>query len=56
MSFLLYLSDLIVPLIILGIVTYGLSMRINVYDEFIKGAKIFLFHNLLVTLWSLMQR
>lgn len=39
MSFLLYLSDLIVPLIILGIVTYGLSMRINVYDEFIKGAK-----------------
>ncbi len=39
MSFLLYLNDLIVPLIILGIVTYGLSMRINVYDEFIKGAK-----------------
>lgn len=39
MSFLLYLSDLIVPLMILGIVTYGLSMRINVYDEFIKGAK-----------------
>lgn len=39
MSFLLYISDLIVPLMILGIVTYGLSMRINVYDEFIKGAK-----------------
>ena len=39
MSFLLYLSDLIVPLTILGIVTYGLCMRINVYDEFIKGAK-----------------
>lgn len=39
MSFLLYLSDLIVPLMILGIVTYGLCMRINVYDEFIKGAK-----------------
>lgn len=39
MSFLLYLSNLIVPLMILGIVTYGLSMRINVYDEFIKGAK-----------------
>ena len=39
MSFLLYLSDMIVPLIILGIVTYGMSMRINVYDEFIKGAK-----------------
>ena len=39
MSFLLYLSDLIVPLTILGIVTYGPCMRINVYDEFIKGAK-----------------
>lgn len=39
MSFLLYLSDFIVPLMILGIVTYGLCMRINVYDEFIKGAK-----------------
>ena len=39
MSFLLYLSDLIVPVMILGIVTYGLCMRINVYDEFIKGAK-----------------
>ena len=39
MSFLLYLSDLIVPLMIFGIVTYGLTMRINVYDEFIKGAK-----------------
>lgn len=39
MSFLLYISDLIVPVIILGIVTYGISMRINVYDEFIRGAK-----------------
>lgn len=39
MSFLLYLSDLIVPVMILGVVTYGLTMRINVYDEFIKGAK-----------------
>ena len=39
MSFLLYLSDLIVPLMILGIVTYGLTMGVNVYDEFVKGAK-----------------
>jgi len=39
MSFLLYISDLIVPAVILGIVTYGLSKRINVYDTFIKGAK-----------------
>ena len=39
MSFFLYLSDLIVPLMILGIVTYGLTMGVNVYDEFVKGAK-----------------
>lgn len=39
MSFLLYISDLIVPAIILGIVAYGISMRINVYDEFVRGAK-----------------
>ena len=39
MSFLLYLSDLIVPAIILGIVTYGMAMKVNVYDEFIVGAK-----------------
>lgn len=39
MSFLLYISNLLVPAIILGIVTYGITMRINVYEEFIKGAK-----------------
>lgn len=39
MKFLLYLSDLMIPAVILGIVTYGVTMRVNVYDEFIKGAK-----------------
>lgn len=39
MSFLLYVSDLIVPAMILGIVAYGISMQINVYDEFVAGAK-----------------
>ena len=39
MSFLLYISNLIVPAIILGIVTYGITLGINVYDEFVKGAK-----------------
>ena len=39
MSFLLYISDLIVPLLIFGIVVYGMMMKVNVYDEFIKGAK-----------------
>lgn len=39
MRFLMYCSDFIVPLIIFGIVTYGLLERVNVYQEFIKGAR-----------------
>ena len=39
MSFLLYINSLIVPAIILGIVSYGMVMQVNVYDEFVKGAK-----------------
>lgn len=39
MSFLFYLSNLIIPAILLGIIIYGVSMNVNVYDEFIVGAK-----------------
>lgn len=39
MQILLYLTDFIVPITILGIVTYGVLMNVNVYDDFIKGAK-----------------
>ena len=39
MNILLYLSDFIVPFIILSIVVYGPLMKINVYETFIKGAK-----------------
>ena len=39
MSFILYLSDIMIPAVTLGIVTYGMSMQVNVYDEFVKGAK-----------------
>ena len=39
MSFLLSISNLIVPAMILGIVTYGITTGVNVYDEFIKGVK-----------------
>ena len=39
MSFLFYLSDMIVPAILLGITVYGVSKKVNVYDEFIAGAK-----------------
>lgn len=39
MNILLYVSDFIVPFIILSIVIYGLLAGINVYDTFIRGAK-----------------
>ena len=39
MQVLLYISNFIVPFIILGIVTYGLLSGVNVYETFIKGAK-----------------
>ena len=34
-----YLSTIILPIIILIIVGFGISEKINVYDLFIKGAK-----------------
>lgn len=39
MKILLYVSDLIVPLLIFGIVSYGLLMKVEVYETFITGAK-----------------
>lgn len=39
MKALLYCSDFIVPMVIFGVVTYGLLENVNVYNEFIKGAK-----------------
>lgn len=39
MKILLVLSDFIVPIVIFSIVTYGLLQNVNVYNEFIKGAK-----------------
>ena len=39
MQFFLYMSDVIVPFLILGIVIYGISMNVDVYDTFIKGAR-----------------
>lgn len=35
----MYISDLIVPMVIFLVVSYGVLMRVNVYDTFIKGAK-----------------
>ena len=39
MNLLIYISDFIVPFIILSIVIYGLLSGINVYDTFIQGAR-----------------
>ncbi len=39
MGFLVYLSDYIMPLIFFYIIGFGLLMKVNVYDEFVKGAK-----------------
>lgn len=39
MNILMYISDYIVPFIILSIVVYGIVNRINEYESFIKGAK-----------------
>lgn len=39
MQIFLYISNFIVPFIILAIVSYGVLMNTNVYDNFIKGAR-----------------
>lgn len=39
MKLLMYITDLIVPLVIFGIVGFGVLMQVNVYDTFIKGAR-----------------
>ena len=39
MGFLLYLSNIIIPLVIFCVVTYGLLQKVNVYSTFIQGAR-----------------
>ena len=39
MKIFLDVSRLIVPFVIFGIVTYGIIMRVSVYDSFVKGAR-----------------
>lgn len=39
MQLFLYISDFIVPFLILTIVSYGILQDTNVYDNFIKGAR-----------------
>ena len=39
MNFVLFLSDFILPFTVLYIVGYGLPTKVNVFDEFVEGAK-----------------
>ncbi|MDO4599031.1 MAG: spore maturation protein, partial [[Ruminococcus] gnavus] len=39
MNLFLYLTNFIVPFLILAIIVYGLLMKTNVYEHFIKGAR-----------------
>lgn len=39
MQFLMYLSQFILPFLILSIVGYGLMVKVPVYDSFVRGAR-----------------
>ena len=39
MELLMYISEFIVPAVILLVVAYGVSEKVKVYDEFVRGAK-----------------
>ena len=39
MKWCLIVSDLLIPMIILGILCYGILQQVAVYDVFVKGAK-----------------
>ena len=39
MKMLLFVSDFIIPMVIFRIVCYGILMKVEVYDVFIKGAR-----------------
>lgn len=56
MKFILYSANFILPAVILGIVCYGVLMKVSVYDTFIKGAKsgFFTVVKLMPTLIALM--
>lgn len=39
MSILYYLSDCMIPFVILYLIGYGMCKKVNIFDEFIEGAK-----------------
>ncbi len=38
MTFLLFLSDAVIPVLIFAVISYGLLTKCNIYDTFIHGA------------------
>lgn len=57
MDFFVYLSYYLIPLLIFYLVGFGLLMKVDVYDEFVKGAKegIHVVMDILPTLIGLMM-
>ena len=39
MNFILFLSEFMIPFLVFYVVGYGLLMKKNVYDDFVRGAK-----------------
>ena len=39
MKWILYISDFMIPLIVTGVIIYGLLRKVNIFDVFIEGAK-----------------
>ena len=39
MRILYYISDCMIPFVILYIVCYGMMKKVDIFDEFIEGAK-----------------
>ena len=41
MQVLLFLSDMMIPLVIFYIVGFGLLMKRNIYEDFVEGADVY---------------
>ena len=56
MNFLYYISDCMIPFVILYLVGYGMCKKVNIFDEFIEGAKdgILTVYKIMPTLIGLM--
>ncbi|NLK22055.1 MAG: spore maturation protein [Epulopiscium sp.] len=39
MKWIFYISDFMVPVIVMGVLTYGLLKKVNIFDVFVEGAR-----------------